>query len=395
MKSAFETIKDNNIGKTLEWCAIIISIIGILVSVFGIINKDKPKFEYDIVSADDFFNESVSVPSIKVLVEDTIDIQKNHKNITVYKIKAENKGKLSIHEDDYNGSFGLRINKGKLLGFPIFCSASDDVIKDFITKGNYVQADATESFFKLRNQHQVEDYMYADDLAGSFFKLPNQALNKNDNYIIKILVLHDIDSIPDFQVTGKIIGQAEIIINKTLEPSLDFWSTTFGDTWPARIIRFLIYFVISLTLLLIGDYLVSKKEENKAKKSRKKEINALDLIKPSIKEEYIKNGSIAIDELFLCFSQEESKITEKYRKMAKYIQCKNDIDTNNLNRIKEVFYRYNYYINKGYFSLNNDLSITFNTDAKDSIINLYEFLKTKRQKENKSKTLETILDNNY
>ena len=395
MKSAFETIKDNNIGKTLEWCAIIISIIGILVSVFGIINKDRPKLEYDIVSAVDFFNDSASTPSIKVLVEDTIDIQKSHKNITVYKIKAENKGKLSIHKEDYKGSFGLRISKGKLLGSPIVLSASDDVIKALITTGNYVQTDATEAIFKLPSQQQYEEHLNAVDLAESFLKLPNEDLNKNDNYTIKIHVLHDIDSTPDFQVSGKIIGQEKIIINKTSEPSLNFWSTTFGGTWPARIIRFLIYFIISLTLLLTGDYLVSKREENKAKKNRKKEINALGLIKSSIKEEYIKNGSIAIDELFLCFSQKESEITERYRKMAKYIQCKNDIETNNLDRVKEVFYRYNYYIKKGYFSLNNDLSITFNTDAKDSIINLYELLKAKREKENKYKRLETILDNNY
>jgi hypothetical protein len=379
MKSAFETIKDNGIGKTLGWCGLIVGVLGILVSVYyGRFKKDEPKLEYDIVSATDFFNNSESAPYIKVFIKDTIDVQKNHQNITVYKIKVENKGTKHINNDEYyKGFFGLKIDYGTLLDIPLLLSASDSYIE--------------ESFYKDMN---IDLYTKTN----SIIELPKTILDIDDNYVIKVVLLHDIDSIPKFNAVGKITGQKRIVFNEAQENNHSFWSSTFGGIWSIHFVRFWIYFIIGLALLLFVNYLASKNEEKKVKKKRKNEIityetNTNDSLTSSVKDEYINNGAIAINSLYSIFMENESEITEKYRKMAQYIlQRKNNIDIDDFSRVKKEYNMYNDYIRKSFFSLNNDLSIAFNINVKESIIKLNEFLVKKSQEENKLKSVEYILN---
>ena len=397
MTSSLETVKENKFGKTLGWCGGIASILGLLVAIyFGVIKKNEPKIEYDVISATDFFNNSESAAYIKVFINDSIDVQENHLNITAYNIKVENKGSDHIRYNDYNlGFFGLTIDNGTLLDIPHLLSASND---------------------------DIEKNFYSDTIAkhNSKIELPKLSLDIDDNYIIKIVVLHNTDSIPKFYPEGKISGQKNIMINETPFSNYTFWSVTLGGNWLVQVVRFLFYFLAGFLILVGIDFLIGiiddkkrkkerelyekqkeiekKQKEIEEKESRENEIKELDgKIIQSIKDEYINEGRYGTlsDLHYIFLFKKESEITERYRKMLQFnMGGKNsNIDEEESDRVKKEYENYIYYIKHNYFQYNaNDATISFNNDVKESVITLFDFLYEKNKKENPYKSIDDILN---
>lgn len=371
-------------------------------SFFGVndtIIKHEPRLEYDIISEIDFLNNSESSPYIKVFIEDSIDVQEKHYNITAYNIKVENKGKKHISYHDYDeGFFGLKVNHGVLLDVPFLLSATNENIqKNFHTDP------------KSKGNSRIE--------------IPKLSIDIGDNYIIKIVLLHNADSIPEFYREGKIVGQKEIYINKIQKPSVTFWSRTFEGVWWAQIVRLVSYSIIGFALFFAVISLIEKiqdanrkKKREKAIKQREEEISKLNLML-SIKEEYINyirnNGRyyyindiddyIGPDSIIMTLYKiytmdDEAKITDRFQKMSDLIKYgRNNHSEEDYYRVKNKYEEYKYFINKGYLILNNrDMSITFNNEAKESIIKLFDFLdniKPRFDTEYKrSKTIDEILD---
>lgn len=217
MSSTEGNKKGNKPNKILTWIGTIATVIGLIVTIIVSTKKSYPKLEYDIVSAIDFFNNPESVPYIKMFIEDTIDVQENHYNITAYSIKVENKGTKHIKYSDYDeGFFGLKVDNGSLLDAPVLLSASDT---------------------------HIEDIFCIDSIAkGSCeINIPHISLDADNYYIIKIVLLHNVDSIPKFYPKGKITGQKSIQINETQKTTTTFWSEVFSGGWPVQIVRLVLY----------------------------------------------------------------------------------------------------------------------------------------------------------
>ena len=69
---------------------------------------------------------------------------------------------------------------------------------------------------------------------------------------------------------------------------------------------------------------------------------------------------------------------------------KNSFDNEEYKRVKSEYDRFNYYIEQKFFILNSDLSITFDKDAKKSVIELCDFLRGK--KEDTYRSIDEIID---
>lgn len=389
MKNEILNDKEKPWGKKISW---LIGVVGLIATiVFGFISlfdKDEPKLEYDIISATDLFNTPDSASYIKVYIEDSIDVHEKHLNITTYSIRIENKGSKHISYHDYDeGFFGLRIDNGTLLEVPLLISASNDHIeKNF----------HTDTTSKGRSE----------------INIPKLSLDIKENYVIKIVLLRNIDSIPMFYPEGKIIGQKNIAINQILKSDLSIWKELFDGNWLVQIVRFFSYLTVIMLLLLLIDTIdtaIEKKEYEKRNKQRKEkelkqrekaieqkeeEISEISTIIPIVKEEYINNGYASISYLDTIYRyNDELKVTEKYRRMSRFIMNeKNNVTEEEYARVKEEFEKYNYYIEKKFFILNEDLSITFNKEAKLSTIELYRFLNDKRQATNRYRTVNEILN---
>lgn len=370
MKNIIRIITDSKWGNALGW---IFGVISILLAIYyGAIKKDEPKLEYSIIAKTDFFNNSESVSGLKVFFEDSINVQEKHLNITTYSIKIENVGSKHIEKSDYiEGFFGLEINNGTLLDVPVLLSST----------GGYID----NTFFVDTNVK-----------GGTRIEIPKLAIDKNDNYIIKVVLLHDIDSIPRFQTQGKIIGQKKIEIKEEYEDAkpkkISILSIIVGLVFAL--------FVFGLNSLLdtVIDRKIAKwrsKQSDEELRRKKKEIDNLPDIMPTVKEEYLTNGypSIALLELFF-IAEDESAVTNEYRKMTRYLQNNKSNSDEDYKTVKREYDKYQSYIEKGFIILHEDFSITFNKEAKESVKRLLGFHREKRELAQKtSRSINDILDN--
>ena len=369
--------KEKPWGKRISW---IVGIVGLIATiVFGAISliDKEPKLEYDIISVTDLFNTQEPTSYIKVFIEDSIDVQEKHYNITTYSIKVENIGSKHISYHDYDeGFFGLRIENGTLLENPHLASASSDHIE--------------------RNFH-------TDTTAKGHSKIyfPKLSLDIGDNYVVKIVLLRKTDSIPKFYPEGKITGQKCITINYKREAIPSFWSNRLAKSCLTIFASLLLAYTIITLISKNQDKKWRQESEmqkivkkQKEKQYREDEIKELLHILPSIKEDYINDGDYKLWKLDWIFRFEnESETTEKYRKLYQFItRREKDIDEEDFNRVKEEYDNYNYYIEKCYLILHQDISITYNKEAQESILKLYDFLKEKRKAENTYRSINKILN---
>ncbi len=370
MNNIIRLIKESKFGGTLGW---IFGAIGIVLTVYyGAIKKDEPKLEYSIIAKTDFFNNSESVSGLKIFFEDSINIQEKHLNITTYSIKIENIGSKHIEKSDYvEGFFGLEINNGTLLDVPVLLSST----------GGY-----------------IDNAFYVDTnvKGGTRIVIPKLAIDKNDNYIIKVVLLHDIDSIPRFQTQGKIIGQKKIEIKEEYKDAKPKKISTLSII--VGLVSALFVFGLNSLLDTIIDRKVVKwrsKQSDEELRRKKDEIDNLPDIMPAVKEEYITNGypSIALLELFF-ITENEPAATNEYRKMTSYLHNNKSNSDEDYKTVKREYDKYQSYIEKGFIILNEDFSITFNKEAKESVKRLLGFLREKRELTQKtSRSLKDILDN--
>ena len=349
-------IRKNLLPQIIKWFLGIIAVLGFCFTIYtGFIKKTAPQFEYDILSATDFFNSSESVTNIKLFIDST-DVQENNLNISTYIIKAENKGNAHITQKEYVGEFwGLKIINGGLLESPLLLECSSEY---------------------LSQMFHVDDSLK----GASLIPLPTLPLDIDDYFIFKIIVLHNADSLPSFQPEGKISGQKYIAINNAVPNKPNVFTIALGGSWLAHIIRFILYSIVSI-ILLIGIFYISEIVNDWSAKRKRiaivKDLSKQKNILPFIKEDFINNGEIIVEQLNEIYQTSEDELNIKYQKSKRFVENKNPTTKNN----REQFHihngrinRINNYIEKGYLIMSEDDSITFNTEAKKTIKDLYKKL---------------------
>lgn len=230
---------------------LVLTVLGICLAIYYGEKKDKPKFEYDVISSTVYFHASVPMTSVKVLLEDSIDIQKCHHCITTYRISASNKGPKPIGENDYEkkGFFGLSIANGTLLEPPRF-SSLDNQINDILCSNEFGNSNKGDSTIII----------------------PQLVLNQDDSFDIEVVILHDDDMVPVFISKGKIAGQEQgaIKVNGLQESRHGNFYEAFHGGLMVQIIRFVTYFLISLFLVYVSGFINRKVVE---KKQNRKELD--------------------------------------------------------------------------------------------------------------------------
>jgi len=335
-----------------------IGLLGTCTTIYlGFFQTKDPGLEYEIVSSTDFINNQETSANLKIFV-DTLDVQENHLNITAYNIKVENKGTKHIRYDDYDkGKFGLKILDGKLLESPILLDASTIHIRE-----RYAQ-----------NSDSLND--------GNFVAIPTLSLDVNDNYTIRVVLLHNAEKIPQFLPNGKIIGQKTIEFCELQTPNPKFWTLVFYGKWYVHVVRFLIYliitFLVCFAVAITGSFISDILE----KRERRKFINELNKKKKIIefvKDEYIEKGVYAITLPIRLYKQNESDINTQYKKSKEII--KNKQGFNNSKKVRNHRLQYEWIqemIDRGYLDIKEDGGIVFNKEAKQSVLAIYGMLKSK------------------
>lgn len=355
MKPEIELPSHSSIwGIAVKWLLGLIAVIGFGVTIYlGFVKKTSPIFEYDILSETDFFNNRESASYIKIFIDST-DVQESHLNISTYRIQISNKGNDNISYYDYDtGVFGLRIVNGTLLESPVLLESSTDYIKAKFSNDSIIKT--------------------------SFINIPKLAIDVDDYFIIKLVILHEVDVAPSFIPIGKISGQKDITVNPIQAPKPNFWITTFSGNIIVQLVRLIGYLIAAIIVLLLGVAIVSFVGDIVKKKKRQrfiKELQSNKNISSIVKEAYINYGASRIVEIQKVFQCTETEITERY-KATRYL-----IDHNSHQKYSRLTMHtlnqaelYRHMLEDGYMFLNVEGNISYNKEAKASVKKLYDLLK--------------------
>ena len=358
MKQEIDLSPKNSIWATAtKWLLGIIAVVGFGVTIYlGFIKKTAPNLEYDILSETDFFNNSESASYIKIFI-DSIDVQENHLNISTYRIRVGNKGNANVSYYDYDtGSFGLKIVNGTLLESPVLLESSTE----------YIRA-------KFADNDSI--------VKTSFINIPKLALDVDDYFIVKFVILHESKDSPGFLPEGKISGQKNIEVNPIQASQPDFWVTAFSGSVLVQIVRLFAYLIAAIIALILTAAIISYISDIVDKQKRKKFIKNVSKngsISKAVKDEYVNNGPDRIVDLYKVYQNSEADITKKYQQAKKYFVSKNALLKRNRQVYDYNFRKFELYrqmLEDGYMSITDDDKITFNKDVKKSIEKIYELLK--------------------
>ena len=254
--------------------------------------------------------------TIKIFI-DSLDVQENHLNISTCRIRIENKGNAHISYYDYDtGAFGLKVVNGTILEPPVLLESSTEYIH---TK--FVDNDSI--------------------IKTSFINFPKLALDVDDYYIVKLVILHETNVSPKFIPEGKISGQKAIKVNPIQAPQPDFWIIAFSGSLLVQVVRLFAYLSAAIMALILTvatiSYISDIVEKQKRKKNIKNLLKNASIIKV-VKDEYINNGSSLIEDLYNVYQSSEDEITKKYHQVRKHFGSKKDL----LMRNRHV-YEYNWF----------------------------------------------------
>ena len=261
LKYIFNLYKKNKLG--------FIGIIGIIFTIiFGGLTlyyrfyTPQPEISYTILSDSNVVDLHKPLKDLKILFQDE-DIQKNNMNLKIYSLKISNSGKKNILETHYasDENWGIKITDGRIIESRLVESNSDYLKSNLNTK-------------------------IVDDKTINFKKV---IFDKNDYFILEVLVLHSRDSDVNLIPFGKISGISK---NQTFK-KLD---TTRGGILQHILTAdwlFTLYF--SFLLIIFGTYVSIK--IRKVNKYAEESLNSLKNYLLSYKNQ-IQESTIMLVDLF-------------------------------------------------------------------------------------------------
>jgi len=175
--------------KKLSFWLAVVGICSFIISLLNFLYEPVIDLEFKVQNFSSLMDINDKGLDLKVVYNDSLDIFKSDKSISIYEIEIRNNGGKNLRNGDYdiNQEFGIQILDGKVLESPKVTTSSDakyftDVVKKTTSE-------------KIVLNKKIMD-------SGSFF-------------IIKFYVLHLKKEFPKITPLGKIAGQNNIEILDT------------------------------------------------------------------------------------------------------------------------------------------------------------------------------------
>lgn len=244
-----------------------------------------PNIQFDILSNTTVVDLKENIGKIDILYDSTSILSKKQ-TLSLITVKISNNGNSDVLKNYYDNHFplGFKVDNGIILEKPTLIQSSNSYIEHSIGLSS-----------KHQNEITFTDFIF----------------EKDEFFILKILVLHGVNSQPEIIPEGKIAGVKQISVTKSYlsKETKTFWQRVFEGSLLIHVTRFFSYIfgfglsaiIIFLPITLIGEEISVKKRKRKLKK-----------FKLHLKREFT-DSEIIITDFFLTFGIDAIK---KFRKIA-------------------------------------------------------------------------------
>lgn len=279
----------------IAWVSLAITSLAFIGWCYDHFSDNNPKLTFTIIKEISLLNEKANIPSIHILL-DSIDIKETNSNISIYSIKIANEGKQHITSNMYDGEMRLLLKQGKLISKPIVVNAS-----------SYI------------NSHLTKDSMVVND---SILHLPCIPLDKDDSFVLDLIILHSNDNSPIFDVEGKISGQKNIFINRRLTNTISFMEKVYDGGFLVNFVRFIFFFVFGLNIIILLMY--AKEIPLYICRRRKIRLILKGQVSEQIRQDFSIEDDITLRLIYHLISYSDEKASKEYNKIQKTLNSSKD-----------------------------------------------------------------------
>jgi len=264
----------NNLDRKYAFGLLTGLVFGLLSVYTDFFRSNNANIQFDILSNTTVVDLKENIGKIDILY-DSVSILSKKQTLSLITVKIINNGNADVLKTFYDSHFplGLKVNNGTILEKPTLIQSSNDYIGQSIGME-----------FQNKNEIRFTDFIF----------------EKNEFFVLKLLVLHNDASQPDIISIGKIAGVKEIPVVKSYQnkETKSFWERVFGGSFLIHVTRFFNYIfsmvafviVIVLPITFISDKISAKKRKKKVHDYKR--LTKKNLTEPEsfIIKFYSKNG---------------------------------------------------------------------------------------------------------
>jgi hypothetical protein len=360
-------MKDSFITKLLDNIAsrTVITLLGLAatgITIYAFLIEKSVELRYEIVANTNVLDFNADIGNLRVTYDST-NLKETNENLRIYTIKVINNGEKDILKEFYddNDPLGLSINSGRIIERPEIIQTSSDY---------------------LNRNSKIQSYQF-DKISFS-----QVILESGEFYVIKLLVIHKTDKIPEIKSFGKIAGQKSISLVNSIDvkEELSFWEKVYqGNIW-MQLLRLVSYFLVGIIIIAISVAASEKIDSIRERKRRKKMISDFKNLKTyeytrmddAIFDRYQKSGANSFKHM-LKLLNDETELNDIYTKLSEELKSKEFRRYRRIDSTTRVFYDrddwslINQMTNDGYLFKENS-RLTINQAMTDTLKKFVEFL---------------------
>lgn len=334
----------------IAWFSLFITVIAFAGWCYDHFSDNNPKLTFTIIKKISLINEEADISSFHILL-DSIDIRKNNSNISIYSIKVSNDGKQHITNNMYDGKLRLYLQQGKFINKPIIADYSSPHI----------------------NSHLL-NLSFSND---STLNLPFIPLDKNDYFILDLVILHSNDSLPLFDLDGKISGQKKLIVNRKLTNNTSFWEKVYDGGFWINLVRFILFFIFGCNIIIILLFLKEVpsyiRHQRKIKRIRK--ITAGHSVSQQVKKDFFVEDDNTLQIMYRLITYSDKKASKEYNKIQKILSS-NENGPTTISLMTDKQRMILHMTGRGYWNLSGD-KVIINKELQKDFKYLYKNIKKK------------------
>lgn len=283
----------------------LLALVGTGITIYAFLQEKEVDLRYEIIANTNVLDFNADISKLEVTYDST-NLKETKENLRLYTIKVVNNGNKDILNEYYddNEPLGISISSGKIIEKPEIIKTSSDYLSNNMKISNYLKG---KSFFS------------------------RVILEPNEYFIVKLLVLHKVNQIPQIQALGKIAGQKTIEVINAIDTKNEqtFFVHVFsGNIW-VQLLRLICYFFVVVLFILIIIAISEVINTYKEKKSRENLINDFKNLKiyeynrmdDAIFDRYQKDGSWLLDSM-QSLLEDEDELNKNYKEILKALKSK-------------------------------------------------------------------------